>query len=982
MSEKIPKTRTAQEPRHLVFEPFRLDLRDERLWRGDEVIPLSPKGFAVLCRLVAQAGQLVTKDALLEAVWPGSVVSESILTVAMRTLRRALGDQARAPRYIETVHGRGYRFIAPVSAAMRAEQPPVSHAPLFVGRGAELAQLMQWWATARQGRRQVGCIAGEPGIGKTALVETFVAQIRETGEAWIGHGQCLDHYGAGEAYLPVLEALGRLGRGPDSPPLVNVLRQHAPSWLTHLPSLLAPEDQERLAQTVSGVTPDRMLRELAEALEALTTARPLVLVLEDLHWSDHATLEWLAYMARRRDPARLLILGVYRPVDALARAPALRAMVAELRHHPQYAELALDSLSAASTAAYVQQRCGEQPMPSALLQLVHQRTGGHPLFLVAMVDELRRRGLLETAGDTQGHQDALTVLGDLMPTSLQQSIEQRLEQLSDEEQLLLEAASVAGSTFAVAAVAASVGQAPESIEARYTALARQERFIQAADVEIWPNGTVTARYQFRHALYHEVVYTRVSAGNRVRLHQQIGACKEASYGAQARQIAAELAAHFVRGRDVQRAITYLHYAGENALQRSAYQEASAHLTMALERLAALPETRERSQQELVIQMALGRAVSAVQGQASPEAERVYIRAHALCQQVGEPQQLFLALGGLLRVYNTRGAMQHARELGKEFLSAAQRLRDPALLVEARHCLGLIFLHDGDLAAARPHLEEGLRLYEPQQHDVHVTLYSGHDPGVCCHMHNAMALWLLGYPGQATTSSLAALTLAQQLAHPLSLRLALYWAAVLHHLRREAPLTQARAEDAMTIATDQRLPQQYAETAPLRGWALGVCEQGEEGRAQIQQGLAAAQAIGASGLRPYHLSLLAEVFAKARQATEGLEALAEAISTISNSRAHWWKAELYRLKGELLLLHSTAQPEEAEACFQQALDIARRQQAKSLELRAAVSLARLWRRQGKATAARDLLAPIYGWFTEGFDTADLLEANTLLRELSA
>src|SRR2546428_1901944 len=236
----------------LVFEPFRLDLRDERLWRGPEATPLSPKTFAVLRCLVSQAGQLVTKDALLEAVWPATVVSESILTVAMRTLRRVLGDQARTPRFIETVHGRGYRFIAPVSATMPPARSAmigrphhslpstVSRAPLFVGRDAELAQLAQWWTTVQQGQRQVGMIVGEPGIGKTALVEAFVAQVRATEDVWVGHGQCLDHYGVGEAYLPVLEALGRLGRGPEGAPLVTALRQYAPSWLVHLPALLAP----------------------------------------------------------------------------------------------------------------------------------------------------------------------------------------------------------------------------------------------------------------------------------------------------------------------------------------------------------------------------------------------------------------------------------------------------------------------------------------------------------------------------------------------------------------------------------------------------------------------------------------------------------------------------------------------------------------------------------------------------------------------
>src|SRR5439155_20968332 len=288
------------------------------------------------------------------------------------------------------------------------------------GRDAELAQLGQWWTTVQQGQRQVGMIVGEPGIGKTALVEAFVAQVRATEDVWVGHGQCLDNYAAGEASLPVLEALGRLGRGSEGAALVTVLRQYAPSWLGHLPALWSPEDRERLERMASGITPARMLRELAEALEVLTAARPLVLVLEDLHWSDRATLEWLAYVIRRRDPARLLILGTYRPVDVIVHAHPLRPLLAELRQHPQYAELVLDYLSAAATAAYLRQRCGAQPVPTGLPQLVHQRTSGNPLFLVAMVDELARQGLLETVGDAGGSQRALAVLSEVIPASLRQ----------------------------------------------------------------------------------------------------------------------------------------------------------------------------------------------------------------------------------------------------------------------------------------------------------------------------------------------------------------------------------------------------------------------------------------------------------------------------------------------------------------------------------------------------------------------------------
>src|SRR5262249_14976181 len=354
---------------------------------------------------------------------------------------------------------------------------------------------------------------------------------------------------------------------------------------------------ERLAHTTSGVTPARMLRELAEAFEVLTAERPLVLVLEDLHWSDRATLEWLAYVVRRRDPARLLLLGAYPPLDVIVHAHPLRSLLAELRQHPQYAELVLDSLSEAATAAYLRLRCGAQPLPPGLPHLVHQRTGGHPLFLVAMVDELGRQGLLETAGNIGGSPGALAGPRQVLPTSLRQYIEQHFEQLAEADQVLLEAASVAGGTFTIAAVAAGVAQAPESLEARATALARQGRFIRASGTETWPDGTVTACYEFRHALHYEGVYARVSARPRVRLHQQIGARKEAGYGAQARQIATELAVHFTRGHNAERAVHYLHSAADHALQRSAYQEAITHLTTGLEVLTTLPEAREHSQQE-------------------------------------------------------------------------------------------------------------------------------------------------------------------------------------------------------------------------------------------------------------------------------------------------------------------------------------------------------------------------------------------------
>jgi predicted ATPase len=311
---------------------------------------------------------------------------------------------------------------------------------------------------------------------------------------------------------------------------------------------------------------------------------------------------------------------------------------------------------------------------------------------------------------------------------------------------------------------------------------------------------------------------------------------------------------------------------------------------------------------------------------------------------------------------------------------AQHIQDPDLLLEAHHALWAILFFAGELTAVRPHLEEGARLYDPQRHRLHAARYTGHDPGVCCHMLTALSLWLLGHPDQAVASSQVAIEVAQQLAHPYSITLALSFAAMLHQCRCEVPLTQARAEAILTLGTEQGNPQVLERGMCLRGWALAASGHEEEGIAQIRQALATYRSAGATRDRPYYLALLAEACAQGGQIPEGLEASAEALDLLATSGVRWWEAELHRLRGELLLQDSSAPQGEAEFCFHQALAIARDQQAKSLELRATMSLSRLWQQQGKRDEARQLLAPIYGWFTEGFDTADLQEAKALLEEL--
>jgi predicted ATPase len=427
-------------------------------------------------------------------------------------------------------------------------------------------------------------------------------------------------------------------------------------------------------------------------------------------------------------------------------------------------------------------------------------------------------------------------------------------------------------------------------------------------------------------------------------------------------------------------LPYWQRAGQRASERSAYVEAIAYLTKGLELLETLPDTPERRQQELTLRVTLGAPLMMTKGYAAPEVERACAQALELCRQLGETPRLFPVLGGLRGFYLARAELQTARELGERLLRLAQRVQHPALLLQAHYALGETLFYLGELVAARAHLEQGSRSYEPQKHRSY-SLRAVQHPGVACRANVASVLWLLGYPDQALQRGREALILAQELAHPISVAFASYFAAVIHQYRREWQLAQAQAEAAITRSREQGFPFWVAMGAIVRGWTLVAQGQEQEGIAQMRQSLVDLQATGAALSRPHWLALLAEAYRRGGQAEEGLRLLAEALTVAHSTGGRYYEAELYRLQGELLLMCSAAELTEAETCFHQALDVARRQQAKAFELRAAMSLARLWQRQGKRAEAHALLAPIYGWFTEGFDTADLQEARTLLEALS-
>jgi predicted ATPase len=488
-----------------------------------------------------------------------------------------------------------------------------------------------------------------------------------------------------------------------------------------------------------------------------------------------------------------------------------------------------------------------------------------------------------------------------------------------------------------------------------------------------------ATYLFKHALIQEAAYQSLLKSTRQQYHQHIARVLETRFPETVETQPELLAHHCTEAGLMEQAIPYWQQAGQRALQRSANLEAASHVTKGLELLTTLTESPARAEHELNLLFTLGLTWSMLKGQAAPEVGHVYDRARVLCQQLGDTPRLFLVLMGLRRFYSGRGDLQMARTVAEQLDKLARRSQEPEHRIEAHFALGLVSFCLGDLVACRTHTDRGLALdvFSPQHTPVAVA--HGNRRASCLN-YAALALWGLGYPDQALHQSQEAVTLAQQPPVPSNLAFTLHFAACLRQLRREAHEAERLAAATMTLATDYELGHWLGQSTIIYGWAVAAQGQREAGLAYLRQGLTAMDATGSELLRPYYLALLAAVYGDIGQPTAGQAILAEAWALVDKNGERWYAAELHRLQGALLLQQGTPAVHQAEQCFQQALHIARTQQTRTFALRAATSLSRLWKQQGKQDEARELLAPIYGWFTEGFDTADLQEAKLLLEEL--
>jgi len=596
-----------------------LDVGDRSLVRNGERRVLSPKDFALLYYLSRHRDRVVPHHELLEAVWPDVHVVPDVLKVRVARLRRILGDDSGAPRFIVNSHGEGYRFLAPIVirdsdvsdrpvAALNAAQSnamprtAVKHASgahCVVGRDFEHAALDRFLECAADGTRQIVFVSGEPGIGKTTLIDLFLAALGPGSDAgagptgssegrrlppvWIGRGQCVEQYGQGEPFLPIMQALDSLSRHGGRGELVSVLRQAAPTWLAELPSLIDIEERQRLSRP-SNPAPawNRMLRELAEALETLSAPRfdgsraVLVLVLEDLHWADPSTIDLLAVVARRREPARLLVIASYRTGEPLHTDAPLRALLQELRVHSIGNELALGPISESDVASYLATRFGGA-IPADVIRRLHCRSDGNPLFLIDIVRDLVANGLIANADGAWKVEGIAAAVGVTTPSSIRQLVGRQRDRMAAGDCRLLEAASVAGSEFSSYELAAALECDVTDVEESCLRLAERDQFVRLDGVHAWPDCTEAMRFRFLHELYREVWRGRVTAALRRTWHLRIGECKERAYGVAAHQIASELAEHFAQGGDLWRAVAYHGEANRQAVGRGARVEARAHL---------------------------------------------------------------------------------------------------------------------------------------------------------------------------------------------------------------------------------------------------------------------------------------------------------------------------------------------------------------------------------------------------------------------
>jgi class 3 adenylate cyclase/predicted ATPase len=856
-----------------------------------------------------------------------------------------------------------YQVLHESTARTRLEAVGTSELTPLVGRESEVALLFERWAEVEEGRGHVVLLGGEAGIGKSRLVR-LLTEKAATAEWWLTPCQCSPYY-QHTAFYPLIDLLERVvlrfdrhepstnklhklerflvenGSPAEALPLFASLLS-IPAGAGYRCPDMSPEEQK-----------PRTMRALLSVLFNIAVKQPVLFVIEDLHWADPTTLELLSLAVKELDAKRILALFTYRP--DFQPPWAGRSNVTEM------SLLRLPPDQAAELAAHVAQ--GKR-LPEEVLNQVVNNTDGVPLFVEELTKMLLESGLLKERDARYELTGPLPALA--IPNTLHDSLMARLDRLAEVKGL--------------AQLCASLGR-----EFNYSLL---------RDVSVWDEEALRrglgqlvaagfvyeqglppeATYRFKHALIRDAAYQSLLKSTRQQYHRRIAEALESRFPDTVATHPELLAHHYSEAGLSGEALPYWRAAGQRALERSASREAVSHVRKGLEALSALPDTHERAQQELTLQIMMGAALGATAGQQATK--QVYARACELARQVGTTPELFPALWGFWYANIARGEMRPARAQAQQFLELAQRQQDSLVLAAGHRMVANTAWWQGELADALEHCRQGLAFYDPKQHRASVVSY-GQDSGVVCGWIKALTLWVLGYPDQARHEMAQTLAHARALAHPFSVAQTLHFASHLHQLHREPEAAQRYAEQALALCNEHGF-EAYGKWCLLpRGWALAQQNRVKEGISDIETGLATRRATRAEAVLPWFLALLGEAHGAVGEFDEGLRTLEEALWWVQHNDEHLYEAEVHRLKGELLIGQATPNVAEAEKCFEEALAVSARQGAKSWHLRAANSLGRLWWQQEKQHSARELLEPVYSWFTEGLDTADLRDAKALL-----
>jgi len=925
---------------------------------------------------VAPTMPAVLTAILLEEPVPLSRVNPSVPPGLENLVHRMLAKDAHLRPLASEVEEELALLASGESRPTAFQRSPALAERRTVGREAEREQMRRAYDQVRDGHGRILTVLGEPGIGKTNLVEDFLAEVGQQSERpFVVRGRCSERLAGAEAYLPVLEALDNLLHQSTWSSVHSLIKTVAPTWYVQVAHVAASQDSlARVREDAPAVSQERMKRELGALLQEASRLRPFVLFLDDLHWADVSTIDMLNYLAGRFDQMRLLVLATYRPADMTLTQHPFLAVRDELRSHGALEEISLGFLEKRDVERYLAVMFPQHRFPPSLAEAIHAKTEGSPLFMADVVRYLRDSGsIVERDGTWLLSRSEAEAFREL-PASIRSMIARKIERLDEVDRRLLLAASVQGHEFDSAVVAEALEMDPAEVEERLDALEKEYVFVTRIKEHEFPDLTLSLQYQFVHVLYQNALYTSLQPTRRVSLSRRVARALVVHHRNEHAAIAGRLAALFEVAREFGTSAQFYLAGARHAVGLFAFREALSLAERGLGVLRGMPEASERMQHELGLQMIRGLALRMMKGWASPEIEPVFARARELCHQLGDAPELFPVLWAITLFHAIKGDLRQYRAGADELMKEAEQTGNPAFLMAAHHLLGVCLEFSGDIVESSRVLDRGRELHDPDKHRAYTAMF-GLDPGMIARAMSSRPLWILGYPDRAEARARETLQLARSQRQPMTLVFALLVTQGVHLVRGEAAEALAIGDEVVALCSEYGLPQEREWSRSFQGAALAALGRLDEGIEQLTDSLAVQRSIGAGLVRSAFLAVLADLLRFAGRIDDGLRAVDEGFAHADTCGEGGYLAELHRAKAELLRVRGDNAA--AEASFGAAVEYARGQEARSFELRAATGWAQLLIASGRQAEAREVLEPVYQWFTEGLNTADLVAARATL-----